>query len=425
MEAERAVLGSVLVDGAVIHKAIAEGLTEAHFGSLPNKKVWRNLCELAANGTDINQITLGDQLRSRESLEFVGGHAYLSTLLDDLPDPSAITDYVRVVRGEAFRRKVAELGQSIGRLPAGSFSNEQIRDKIHLLVTETTGIIETVATASTAQQLVDTLVEQLEEGEIDRGIKSGYPVLDMLLGGYRSGNLVVVAGRPGMGKTSLALNQAHIQLTRYGKRVGFFSMEMSGEEIITKVLAAETQIPVSKVRVGAFGESEWHKVAKARRDISQFPLFVDETGGLSVQQLQAKARELVTVHNVDIIYVDYLQLMGSGSRASNRTEEVSQISRGLKSLAKESGIPIVALSQLSRAVEQRPDKRPVLADLRESGSIEQDADSVMFVYRPGVYELVDTTGGETELILAKNRHGSTGLIPLAWEAKTNQFHSKT
>ena len=424
IEAEIAILGSVLLEPSCIHKAISDGLNELHFGSIPNKRIWRSMTELAHDSTEVNQVTLANHLQSRGALDSVGGYEYLSTLDADFPDPNSMGDYVTVVKGAAFRRSVANLGATIQSLHRRTFTDEQLLEEVHRLVAETASTLTSGAKTTTAESLVNKLVEKLEDQTLDQGISSGYPVVDMLLGGYRRGNLVILAGRPGMGKTSLALNQAHIQSTRHKKRVGIFSMEMSGEEIITKILAAETGIAVTKIRASAFGEAEWYKIAKARRNISKFPMYIDETGGLSIEQLQAKAREMVNVHGVDIIYIDYLQLMGATSKAGNRTEEVSHISRGLKSLAKELDIPVVALSQLSRAVEQRPDKRPVLSDLRESGGIEQDADSVMFVYRPGVYQNIDTTSGETELILSKNRHGATGVIPLVWEAGTNQFHSE-
>ena len=424
IEAEQAVLGCIIIEPTKVHEAISLGLGEEHFGSLANKRIWRSMKVLAHERIQIDPITLADNLSSVGSLDVVGGHSYISILDNALPDPASLAEYIKVIRGDALRRKVGQLGRSISNLPSRTFTNEQLLSEIHKQVSETANLVESGVRVRKAADLIEDLVSRMESDEPNNGIKSGYPILDMLLGGYRPGNLIVIAGRPGMGKTSFAMNQAHIQMTRYNKRVGFFSLEMSGEELIVKVLSAETGIPVSKIRVGALGDSEWERVRAAKSAISSFPLFIEDSGGLSTSQLAAKARELANSEGLDVIYVDYLQLMQSERRAGNRTEEVSQISRDLKTLAKELGIPIIAMSQLNRAVESRPDKRPQLSDLRESGSIEQDADSVMFVFRPGVYDAIDTTGGETELILAKNRSGPTGNIPLVWRAATNQFQSK-
>jgi replicative DNA helicase len=411
----------ILVEPEKIHQAISIGVSEDFFGSIPNKIIWKAMKELCYDNIRIDPITLADALEAQNNLDRIGGAAYISQLDLALPDPDSLPDYVDAIRASAVKRKVEEVGKQLTRISTKAVSTEELLEHVH---TKIRGVVSLADAGSqhitSAEEAIDGLVSGLKEGVIN-GTKTGYGALDMLLGGLRPGNLFIVAGRPGMGKTSLALNMAHIQSTRYGKVVGFFSLEMSHQELIVRVLSSETEIPISKIRVAALGDSEWYQITKAQRNIRKYPLYIEDSGGLDTDTLAARARELANTVGLDILYVDYLQLMQSSRRSGNRTEEVSQISRDLKKLAKELNIPIVALSQLNRAVESRPNKRPQLADIRESGSIEQDADAVMFVYRPGEYMDIDTSGGEAELILAKNRSGPTGTVQTVWKAKTNQF----
>lgn len=420
-DTEKAVLGVILNQPELLHSARAMGLSDDHFGSLRHKKIWRAMVGMANSSSPIDMITMKAWLEAEGSLELVGGAGYLSQLDLDMPDPSNMEAYVDAVKASAVRRKVIDVGKSLTRVPDGSYSTNELLEQVHKNVQEVVDLADTGAIITSGEDAINDLVERLEDG-VDLGIKSGYDGLDLKLGGMRAGNLIIIAGRPGMGKTAFALNMSSVQMCMNpGKRVAVFSLEMSSEELVSRLLSSESGVPLGKIRMGAIGDNDWRAIAKARTRIAQFPLFIEDSGGITLQQLISKARELHNVHGLDIIYVDYLQLMGSGMKAENRTQELSQITRGLKMLAKDLRIPVVALSQLSREVERRNNKRPQLADLRESGSIEQDADAVAFLYRPGYYKTVDNTNGLTELILAKNRSGPPGTINLIWEPNVGRF----
>jgi len=403
-----------------MHDALGGGISPKHFGSLANAKIFEIMVEMVRSETPIDLITLRDALGARGHLTSVGDVAYLSSLDLDLPAVGHFDSYVDSVRSAGVRRRVVSAGKAMARIPDGTFTTDQLMTEMHKQVQEVVAMAEGSMRITTAQQAIDELCHQLDEGW-DPGIPTHYTSLDVQLSGLRPGNLVVIAARPGMGKTSLAINMAHQQLAADDKQVLFFSLEMSSEEVAIRLLTAETEIPAQKIKVGALGQSEWREIHEARRSIGKFPLLIEDSCGVSIDQLSSKAREIQNVKGVDIIYVDYLQLMGGVSKSANRQEEVSAISRGLKVLAKELDVPIVAMSQLNRAVEGRPDKRPRLSDLRESGSIEQDADSVIMIYRKGYYQEVDTTNGLTQLLIEKNRHGPTGTVNLVWQPETQQF----
>ena len=420
-QAEQAVLSCIFMDNQLAHSAVSMGVREDHFTSIANKQIWRTMQALAKEDMKIDIITVAEHLEARGALDAAGSYEYINMVEATFPDPSSLSDYVEVMRDSAVRRKIGDAGQALLRLRDSTQDVGDLLNEFNSIVRVVHNAAEGKINVTSAEVAIDALVGAMDSGTQDPGIKTGYHGIDGMVGGLRSGNLVIIAGRPGMGKTSLALNMLHMQTTRYGCVGGFFSLEMSTEELVIKILSSETNIPVSKIRMGSLSDSEMYTIRKAQRDIRKFPMFFEDSGGLTTDQLAAKARELHNTKGMDIMYVDYLQLMQSARRSGNRTEEVSQISRDLKKLAKELDIPIVAMSQLNRSVEGRTDKRPQLADLRESGSIEQDADAVIFVYRPGVYAKVDTTGGESEFIIAKNRSGPSGTVKAIWKANTNQF----
>jgi replicative DNA helicase len=419
---EKAVLATILMDGSLIHRARALGLIEAHFGGIANKRIWSAMCGLASDGHDIDMLTLVGRLEQMKTFDTVGGHAYLQTLDLDMPDPSRLADYVTGVINAAVGRKVTDVGKEISVIPQHGGTTEEVLAKMQVKVREALDLANSQLRVTTAETAIDELVIKLEDG-IDQGMSTGFHGLDLSLGGVRPGNLIVLAGRPGMGKTSLAVNMAHHQVRTLEKRAGFFSLEMSAQELMVRLLAAETGIPVTKIRVSALGQEDWDAIVRARRRIATYPLFIEDSGGITVDELASKATEMVMANQVDIIYVDYLQLMASERGSGNRTEAVSEISRQLKKTAKDLKVPIVAVSQLSRETEKRTNKRPMLSDLRESGSIEQDADAVVFVFRPGYYKTIDTTNGQTDLIIAKNRSGPTGQTCVRWNAGTNEFRN--
>ena len=420
-ETERAVLGVVMNSPQEFHNARALGLVPEHFGTIRNKRIWKAFVAMSNEGVGIDLITVRARLEEEGALDLVGGIAYLSGLDMDLPDPGHLKDYVDAVKAASIRRKVVEVGKHFTVLPEGVYSTNELMGGVHKQIHEIVTLADGGTKITSGAEAINDLVEQLEDG-VELGLKTGYDGLDIKIGGVRPGNFVVLAGRPAMGKTALALNIAHIQMSGEApSRVGIFSLEMSAAELATRLLAAESRVPLGKIRMGALGQEDWNSIAAARSKISKYPLLIEDSGGLTLEELVSKARELHNVQGLDIIFIDYIQLMSSGRRSDSRQDEVSQITRGLKMLAKDLGIPIIAVSQLSREVEKRRDKRPQLSDLRESGSIEQDADVVIFVFRPGYYKKVDNTNGVTELIMAKNRSGPAGTVQVVWDPTLGRF----
>ena len=419
IETEKAVLACILDDPRLIHDAMGAGVTTKHFGGIANAKIFESMVDMARDEIPLDLITLREFLDGRGHLSAVGDYGYLASLDLDLPDLRHFDSYVSSVRAAGVRRRVVAAGKTLTRIPEGTFTTDQLIEKLHKQVNDVLAMAEGTMRVTTAESAINDLVVQLKEGW-NPGIETHYTSLDVQLSGLRPGNLFVIAARPGIGKTTLAINMAHMQLAVDEKTVLFFSLEMSSEELVTRMLTAETAIPQQKIKVGALSADEWREIEEARENIGEFKLFIEDSGGLTLDQLASKAREVHNIHGVDIIYVDYLQLM-TGTGRSNRQEDVAEISRGLKVLAKELNIPIVALSQLNRGVEGRTNKRPRLSDLRESGAIEQDADAVVMIYRPGEYKEVDNTNGATTLFIEKNRHGPTGAISLVWMPETQQF----
>jgi len=383
--------------------------------------IWSAAEEMVREQIPIDLITMRDFLTQKKSIDKVGGITYLSTLDLELPDPGHLPAYVDAVKALAVERVVSDVGKRFQRIPETGLSTDQILEAVQSGVRDIIVTSEGTMRVTRMDSAVNTLVEMLEDG-IDPGLPTGYHSLDALLGGLRPGNLIIIAGRPGMGKTSLATNMMTTQ-AESGSEAGMFSLEMSSHELAMRMLAAKSKVPHQKIKMGALGAEEWKAIAAARASIATLPIVIEDSGGLDIDKLAAKATELRNMHNLSVIYVDYIQLMsaGAGQRSGNRVQEISDITRGLKNLARELQIPIVALSQLSRKVEERGDKRPKLADLRDSGSIEQDADAVVFVYRSGYYKRFDNTNGDTEIIVAKNRSGPPGTVNLVWDHQTSRF----
>lgn len=424
-ETERAVLSLTMEDSSLFHKAVGLGLTSRHFGSIANRILWDTIREMTKKQIPIDLITTRDYLTDRGKLERIGGVAYLSSLDLELPDPAHIAAYVDGIKAVAVRRKTVDIGKRLARLPEGELSVDQILGGVQEGVNEITSLASDTLRVTTVEVAINKLVEQLEDG-LPPGLDTGFPSLDALLGGCRPGNLVIVAGRPGMGKTAVACNMMQHQ-AEAGVSAGMFSLEMSSQELSMRMLSGTSRVPHQKIKMNALGSIEWTAIAKARSHIATLPIVIEDSGGLDIDKLTAKATEMKNVHQLGVIYVDYIQLMSPppGDRSGNRVKEISDITRGLKNLARKLEIPIVALSQLSREVEKRANKRPQLSDLRDSGSIEQDADSVIFMFRKGYYmtmaQKIDTTNGVTEVNVAKNRSGPPGTIHLQWDSETGRF----
>ena len=428
IEAEQSVLGSILIDADAILK-VADFLKQVDFYRAQHADVYEAMLALHGQREPIDLVTLADELARRERLDGVGGPAYLTTLMDSVPTAVHVEHYGRIVERKAILRNL--IGAA-GRIAAVGYEEsndaEVAIDRAESILFEisqrrTEGGFESLSTL--LGQAYDRL-EYLHEhrGQI-LGVPTGLAHLDALLGGLQPSDLVILAARPSVGKTSLALNVAQHAAVREGKKVAVFSLEMSREQLALRLLSAETGINPRPLQTGFVDETDWSKIATVMNDMASAPLWIDDSPALSVMELRTKARRLeAEQHGLDLVIVDYLQLMQAAtvSRDANRVQEVSEISRGMKQLARELKVPVLALSQLSRGVEQRGTAEPRLSDLRESGSIEQDADVVIFLYR----EAEQNPEAEVELIkvkVAKHRNGPIGEIPVQFRKANTRFYT--
>lgn len=432
LEAERAVLGAILIENRVFDQA-AELLTQDDFHSDAHKKIFVKMEYLSSLSRGIDSVTLRDELQKENQLEAIGGTSYLASLLDGVPRISNVEEYARIVKEKALLRKLIRTSHD---LLERSFSAEE--DGTELLEQAERRIFEISQdrVQSGFRSLPDVLTETWqhiqklgERKELITGIETGFTELDEKTSGLQRSDLIILAGRPGMGKTSLALNMAQYAAVQTGKTIGLFSLEMSSEQLVTRLLCGEARVNSHSVRTGFIEDRDWEKLSHAASRLSQARIFIDDTPGITIVEMRSKARRLMAEHGLDLIVIDYLQLMSGATgkaRAENRQQEISLISRSLKGLAKELNVPVLALSQLSRAPEQRRgDHRPQLSDLRESGSIEQDADIVMFVYREDVYK-EDKEEEDTrlaEVIIGKQRNGPTGTVQLVFINEWTKFEN--
>jgi replicative DNA helicase len=428
VDAEQSVLGSILIDADAILK-VADFLHAPDFYRQQHADIYESMLVLHGQREPIDLVTLADELARRERLEPIGGPAYLATLMNAVPTAVHVEHYARIVERKAVLRNLIA---AAGRIAAVGYEEandaEVAIDRAESILFEisqrrTIGGFESLATL--LGQAYDRL-EYLHEhrGQI-LGIPSGLSQLDTLLGGFQPSDLIILASRPSVGKTSLALNIAQNASVREAKKVAVFSLEMSKEQLSLRLLSAETGINPRPLQTGFMEETDWSKIATVMNDMAGAPMWIDDSPALSIMELRTKARRLeAEQHGLDLLIVDYLQLMQVNvqSREPNRVQEVSEISRGLKQLARELKVPVIALSQLSRGVEQRGSAEPRLSDLRESGSIEQDADVVIFLYRDGE----QNPDSEVELVkakIAKHRNGPIGEVPLQFRKSTTRFHT--
>ncbi len=428
LEAEQSVLGSILIDSEAILK-VADFLRPADFYRSAHGDIYEAMLSLHGQREPIDLVTLGDELTRRERLDAVGGPGYLASVMNMVPTAVHVEHYGRIVERKAVLRNLI---QAAGRIAAVGYEEsndaEIAIDRAESILFEisqhrTVGGFESLATL--LGQAYDRL-EYLHEhrGQI-LGIPSGLSQLDALLGGFQPSDLVIIAARPSVGKTSLALNIAQHAAVRERKRVGVFSLEMSKEQLALRLLSAESGINPRPLQTGFVDETDWSKIAQVMNEMAGAPMWIDDSPVLSVMELRTKARRLeAEQHGLDLLIVDYLQLMQAStpSRDANRVQEVSEISRGLKQLARELKVPVIALSQLSRGVEQRGTAEPRLSDLRESGSIEQDSDVVVFLYRAED----QNADAEVELIkakVAKHRNGPIGEVPLQFRKANTRFYT--
>src|SRR5271166_2080805 len=432
MEAERSILGAILLDNSLYDQA-AEHLTADDFSLDAHRRVYSRMRDLQETGRPVDMITLVEELDRRKEVEAIGGVAYLSSLIDGVPDRPSIEHYVRIVRNKALLRGLINAAQNaIAEAIEHSDEAEEVLGRAEQAIFQLSenrigqGFMDIPAIVKGS---FGSLEELYKRGQEITGLATRYKLLDQMTSGFQPSDLIIIAARPSMGKTAFALNIAENAAVIDGKVVGVFSLEMSKEALLMRMLASRSRVDSHRLRAGFLSKDDRHKLTRGMEELMHARLFIDDSPGISVSEMRAKARRLKQTEGLDLLIVDYLQLMSAvpigGKRFENRTQEVSAISRGLKALAKELRVPVVALSQLSRAPENRSggDKgKPRLSDLRESGSIEQDADVVAFIYRQEVYDRDDPElEGKAKIMVAKQRNGPTGDIELAFLKEFTRF----
>jgi replicative DNA helicase len=425
-DAEQSLLGAILLDKDAIIK-IADILTGDDFYREDNKEIFEAMLTLFEKRAPIDVVTVTDELDKSKKLKDIGGASYLSSLVNGVPSSAHIVKYAEIIRHKSLLRRLIRAGGTITEL---GFKEDEEVDGILDQAQSTLFAVSQrfsrdnfVAIKSVLEDSFERIDLLHKNKDALRGVPSGFRDLDNLLSGLQPSDLVIVAARPSMGKTSFVLNVAQYVATQVKIPVGFFSLEQSKEQIVDRLLSMQAGVDSWKLRTGNLGEDDFPKLGYAMGILAEAPLFIDDTPMMSVMEIRAKARRLQMEHGLGLIIIDYLQLMEGrgGSGGDNRVQEVSQISRGLKALGRELNVPVIALSQLSRAVEQRDKKIPQLADLRESGSIEQDADVVMFIYRDEYYNKETDKKNIAEILVRKHRNGPTGDVKLFFQASQTKF----
>ena len=431
-EAEASVLGGMLIDGSAVARVV-EFVDDTMFYREAHRRIFRAMLRLFERGSVLDVITVSEDLKKAAELENAGGLEYLSSLMDAVPTAANIEYHARIVHDKAMLRRLIDAAHAIVRdvYEPGSRPVDEVLDLAEQLVFRVSESRNREGFVWIKEVLWPTFehIEKLQESQGGiSGVATGFADLDRMTTGLQAGDLVIVAGRPSMGKTSWALNVAQNAAIAHGVPVGIFSLEMSKEQLVQRFLCAEGRVDAQKLRRGRLAADEYQRLARAAAHLNAAPIWIDDSATGNVLAMKAKSRRLKADANLGLIVVDYIQLMSGSTRTESRVQEVSEISRGLKALARELEVPVIALSQLNRAPEQRPDRRPQLSDLRESGAIEQDADLVMFLYRPEYYYgPTDKDGksleGGAELIVAKQRNGPTGTLNLYFHKVYTRFDS--
>ncbi len=428
LEAERSVLGAILLDNHMLNTAV-EKLRPNDFFLDHHRRIYERMIGLGEAQKAIDLVTLTEELIRKGELDAAGGAAYLAQLVDGVPRISNVEHYARIVKEKSMLRNLIHTAHSIEQQALEAEEDaDLLLDRAESRIFELAddriraGFIGVKELVKDNYELIERLVS---EGRRITGISTGYDQLDNLTSGLQKSELIILAARPSMGKTALALNIAENVATRLRKPVGVFSLEMSKESLLMRLLSSHGRIDSHRLRTGHFKRDDWREMSAALADLAEAPVWIDDTASSTVTEMGAKARRLKKDKGLDLLIVDYLQLMTARGRFGNRNEEVSSISRGLKALAKELRIPLLVLSQLTRAPE-RDDRRPQLADLRESGAIEQDADVVMFINRPNFYktDIPDEERAKAELIIAKQRNGPTDLLRYVFLSKFTRFEEQ-
>ena len=402
---------------------VIEVVRERDFYRPAHELIFDAILDLYGRGEPADAITVSAELTKRGDIARAGGAPYLHTLISSVPTAANAGYYAKIIRERAIMRRLVEAGTKIVQL--GYTDEGEVDDAVDQAQAEVYAVTER-REAEDYVQLSELLpaaydeIEKISAGVVGEGVKTGFKDLDALTNGFHPGNMIVLAARPAVGKSTLGLDIARYASIHKRETSVIFSLEMSRSEITMRMLSAEARVPLNNIRSGQLGEEEWAKMARRMGEISDAPLFIDDSPNLSLMEIRAKARRLKQRHNLKLIVIDYLQLMTSGKKVENRQQEVSEFSRQLKLLAKELNVPVVAISQLNRSPEQRSDKKPMLSDLRESGSIEQDADVVILLHREDLYDSQNRSG-EADLIVAKHRNGPTRTITVSAQLHLARF----
>ena len=424
-EAEQSVIGAIFLEPQALITA-SEILIPEDFYRTAHQKIFQTMLTLSDQGKAIDVVTIAEELSSKKEIEDVGGLAYISELANAVPTAANIVHYAKIVEEKALLRRLIRVATKI--VESGYAGD----DEVEVLLSEAEKNVLEVSKRKNAgdfKHVKDVLVETFDnieqlvnrEGDIT-GIATGFTDLDRMTAGFQRNDLIIVAARPSVGKTAFALNVAQSIAVKERENVAIFSLEMGAEQLVMRMLCAEGNIDAQVLRTGQLQDADWEKLMMAMGSLSNAGIFIDDTPGVRINEIRAKCRRLAQEHGLGMILIDYLQLIqGSGKPGENRQQEVSEISRSLKGLARELKVPVIALSQLSRGVEQRQDKRPMMSDLRESGSIEQDADIVAFLYRDDYYDKESESKNMIEIIIAKQRNGPTGTVTLAFRKEYNKF----
>jgi replicative DNA helicase len=431
-DAELAVLGGIMLDPEALERLEGSLLPE-HFYIERHRLIFSAMLELVGKGQPVDALTVKDYLEQRGQLETCGGEPYLTELISAIPTASNVGHYAAIVRDRAVLR---ELLQVCGRVSQRVYEEPQLDVGEHLDRAEMDmlAVAENFNRArpsfSRLQGLLEDGYKQLEQRYAEKkaitGVPTGFTDLDEITSGLQRGDLIVIAGRPSMGKTAFAMNLARNAAVEAEepKAVAVFSLEMSSQQIAMRMLASEARVDMKLLRTGRFSVEDWRKLASAVGALTEAPIYIDDTPAISVLELRSKCRRLKKEHNgLDLVIIDYLQLMSGRADAERREQEISEITRSLKGLAKELDVPVIALSQLNRSLESRGDKRPMMSDLRESGAIEQDADLIAFIYRDEVYNKKPDNEGLAEVIIAKQRNGPTGTVHLTFLHRYTRFEN--
>lgn len=425
IEAEQAVIGSMLTDKDSVISAV-EVLKEEDFYREDNKVIYGAIMNLYNRGEPVDIITLKDELVTLGKFEGIGGLEYLAELPEKVPTTANVEKYIKIVEEKSMLRTLIRTANEL--IVLGYDQTQEVEDIMDVAEKKIFNVMQRKnqkGYSSMKDILVDSFT-QLEElynrKQHITGVPTGFADLDYKTAGLHNSDLILVAARPAMGKSAFALNIASNAAVRANVPVAIFSLEMSKEQMGNRILCSEAMVDSNKVRTGKIEDEDWAKLALASGELSESQIFIDDTPGISIMEIRAKCRKMKLEKNIGLVVIDYLQLVqGSSKKGGSREQEISEISRSLKILAKEINVPVIALSQLSRAPEQRPDHRPMLSDLRESGAIEQDADIVMFLYRDDYYNEESEKKNVAEVIIAKHRAGSTGTVELLWLGNYTKF----